>query len=190
MLENDVEKYLKKQGIKGEDLNEAATRAFTIYKKIKEIYERNPNDKNIKQNAEKNGKDVIELIKLELSDKVNSKELRKKAAQAFTEKRKGSLKQLIRLREDRKQKVASGELKPPVKKSRVTKVKESFIRILKLMPSEDQKVIDQSEQLLRKCATELFKINGMNKIQTIIKELEIVGDKKSPKVDEKATKAA
>ena len=90
----------------------------------------------------------------------------------------------------RKQKVASGELKPPVKKSRVTKVKESFIRILKLMPSEDQKVIDQSEQLLRKCATELFKINGMNKIQTIIKELEIVGDKKSPKVDEKATKAA
>mgnify|MGYP003680778207 FL=1 len=58
------------------------------------------------------------------------------------------------------------------------------------MPSEDQKVIDQSEQLLRKCATELFKINGMNKIQTIIKELEIVGDKKSPKVDEKATKAA
>ncbi len=204
MLENDVEKYLKKHGIKEGDLNEMAIRAFTIYKKIKLIHERNPNDLTIKQNVEKNGKDVIDLISRELKDKVNSPSLRKKAAEAFTKKRKGSLKQLkksekavgeleqcrIRLREDRKQKVASGEIKAPVKKSRVTKVKESLVRILKLMPSEDQQVIDQSEQLLRKCATELFRINGLNKVHTVIKELQVVGDKKSPKQPEKVTKAA
>jgi hypothetical protein len=204
MLKNDVEKYLKANGIKEGDLNETATRAFTIYKKIKAIHERNPDDQIMKQNAEKNGNDVIELIKRELSDKTNSPELRKKAAKAITKKRQGSLKQLkksekavgeleqcrVKLREDRKQKLASGEIKSPVRKSRVTKVKESFTRILKLMPSEDQKVIDQSEQLLRKCATELFKINEMNKIQVVVKELEIVGDKKSPKKQKETSKAA
>ena len=204
MLENDAEKYLKTNGINEGDLNEMATRAFTIYKKIKAIYERNPNDPTMKQNAENNGKDVIALIAKELKDKVKSPNLRKKAAQAFSQQRNKSLKQLkksekvvgeleqcrIKLKEDRKQKLASGEIKAPVRKSRVTKVKESFTRILKLMPSEDQKVIDESEQLLRKCATELFKINGLNKIQTIIKELEIVGDKKSPKPEKKTNKAA
>jgi len=204
MLENDAEKYLKKNGINESDLNETATRALTIYRKIHAIHERNPDDKIMKQNAEKNGKDVIELIKLELRDKVNSPNLRKQAAKAITKKRQGSLKQLkksekavgeleqcrIKLREDRKQKVASGEIKAPVRKSRVTKVKESFTRILKLMPSEDQKVIDESEQLLRKCATALFKINGLNKIQSVISELGIVGDKKSPKKEKETSKAA
>jgi len=204
MLENDAEKYLKKNGIKEGDLNEMATRAFTIFKKIKAIYERNPNDPTTKQNAEKNGKDVIALISKELKDKVKSPNLRKKAAKAIGNQRSNSLKQLkksekavgeleqckIRLREDRKQKLASGEIKAPVRKSRVTKVKESFTRILKLMPSEDEKVINQSEQLLRKCATELFKINEMNKIQVVIKELEVVSDKKSPKDEKKTDKAA
>jgi hypothetical protein len=57
------------------------------------------------------------------------------------------------------------------------------------MPGTDEKVIEQSEKLLRKCATELFKLNGMNKIQLIVKELEEVGDKKSGK-EEKKAKAA
>jgi hypothetical protein len=203
MLKNDVEKYLNKHGIQEEDLNEVAKKALAVYKKIKAIYERNPDNPIMKENAEGNGEDVIKLISTELKDKSNAPEIRKKAAKAFSEMRKKSLKQVkknekaldeleqcrIKLRKDRKRKLESGEIKPPKKKSRATKVKESFSRILKLMPGTDEKVIEQSEKLLRKCATELFKLNGMNKIQLIVKELEEVGDKKSGK-EEKKAKAA
>lgn len=204
MLKNDVEKYLKKHGIKEKDLNEMARKALMVYQKIKAIAERNPDNEVMKDNAERNGKDVIALITKELGDKSNAPDLRKKVAKAFTQKRKKSLKQVkksekaldeleqcrIKLREDRKKKVESGEIKPPKKKSRVTKVKESFTRILKLMPRKDDKVIHQSEQLLRKCATELFKINGLNKVQLIVKELEELSDKKIGTEGKQPTKAA
>jgi len=204
MIENDVEKYLKKHGIKEKDLNEVAKKALQVYQKIKAIYERNPDNPIMKENTERNGKEVIALITEELKDKTKSPALRKKAATAFSKMRSKSLKQVkksekamdelelcrVKLKEDRKRKVESGEIKAPKKKSRVTKVKESFTRILKLMPSTDEKVIEKSEQLLRKCATELFKINGLNRVQVVTKELEEISDKKSGKEDNKSAKAA
>lgn len=204
MLKNDVEAYLKKHGIKEGDLNELAQKAITVFKKVKALYEKHPENEMMQKSAEQNGRDAIDLVTKELKDKTNSPKIRKQAAKAFTEIRKKSLKQVkkvdkaideleqcrLKLKEDRKKKVESGEIKPPKKKSRVTKVKESFTRILKLMPSEDGKVIEKSEQLLRKCATELFEINGLNKVQVVVKELEVVGDKKSGADVKKSPKAA
>ncbi len=202
MLKNDVEKYLKKHGIEEKDLNEVATKALEVYRKVRAIYDRNPDNPIMKENVEQSGKDAIKVIEMELKEK-GVPQARKKRANTLISKRKKSLKQVkksekaldelelcrIKLKEDRKKKLESGEIKPPKKKSRVTKVKESFTRILKLMPSEDEKIIEKSEQLLRKCAIELFKLNGLNRIESVVKELEEVGDKKSGE-DKKPAKAA
>lgn len=199
MEKHDVEAYLKGKGIEAADLTGKAREAFEVYRASKELYEEDTTDNSIKIQFLQTAKVAIVVIEEMLKDKSKATTARKKVAQkkvtqrtksmAVVEEAKGKAVDLEfckqQIRAEKKRKLECGEIKAPKKKTRVTKVKESFARILKLMPSEEPKDIEASEEALRACARKLFKINGMNQLEFVEKELEAVKDKRTPETKEK-----
>ena len=199
MEKHDVEAYLKGKGIEAADLTGKAKEAFEVYQTSKELYEEDTSDNGIKIQFQQTALTAIVVIEEMLKDKTKATTARKKVAQKKVTQRSKSIavvkeaKEKVadlefckqQIRDERKRKLESGEIKPPKKKTRVTKVKESFARILKLMPSEEPKDIEASEDALRECARKLFKINGMNQLEFVEKELEEVKEKRTPEKKEK-----
>lgn len=199
MEKHDVEAYLKGKGIEAADLTGKAKEAFELYQASKELYEEDTSDNSIKVQFLQTAKTAIVVIEEMLKDKTKASTVRKKVAEKKVNQRSKSMvvveeaKEKVvdlefckqQIRDEKKRKLESGEIKPPKKKTRVTKVKESFARILKLMPSEEPKDIEASEEALRECARKLFKINGMNQLEFVEKELEEIKDKRTPEKKEK-----
>ena len=94
------------------------------------------------------------------------------------------------IREDRKQKLASGEIKKAKKKTRTTKMMELFTKILKLCPSDDPKVINEAEKEMKSFARKMFKLYGLTRIEAYAKAIEETMNKKQNQIDKEERKAA
>lgn len=184
-MEKEIEEYLKKEGIKESDLTELAKMAIATNKKMQAFAKQHPDEKWLKEKLKSNTEEVIAIIQREIKNKETAKEIRQKLAENKRKKRSKSLK-VVKKTKQTIQKLKNQQSEGKQEKgspalnstSRVAKVKEAFGSILKLMPGDDPKVIKKSEQLLKKCASELFKINKLNRIRSVNKELKEAAEEK------------
>lgn len=183
-IKNDPYALLKKEGVAKNLLSDIAKDALVEYDGLIEELKDFPTDKNLLDTAEKIGKVTIEVLQEEIEgmrlqqeqkeEDTNKKKQRELQSKAILEKSEKSIDYLseckAKLREERKHKLETGEIKTPVKKKLTTKLKEILQRIPGLMPpglKSDKQKIEATEKALRKFLFELKKIWGMNKIKMI-----------------------
>lgn len=188
MIKNDPYKLLEKEGVAKKVLSERSLEALSIYDETLEGLKEFPDDKTMKDMAEQIGDTAIELlkediatIKDELSDKAEQqqkKQLKKAQSKKIVEKSEKTMDYLAecrrKLRDERKQKMASGEIKKPVKRKLTTKLKDNMKKIANMMPKaikEDPNKVEQTEKAVQKFLGDLKRIWGMNKIKPIEDEL-------------------
>ena len=203
MIKHNPYKLLDKEGVVKNALSDRAKEALSIYDETLEGLKEFPKDKTLKEMAEKIGKAAIELLKEEigalkgeLSEKAKEKEksqLQKAQSKKIVQKSEVALDYLAecrrKLKEERKQKLAAGEIKKPVKRRLTTRLKENMSKIIGMMPKaikEDPKKIERTEKAIQKFLSELKRIWGMNRIKPIEDELK----EKFTKLKEKAEKTA
>lgn len=188
MLKNNPYELLKKEKISKNLLDERARKALSIFDDTLDDLKEYPDDKKIKKEAEAIGKEIVELvkediarIKEELHDEVEEsakKETRKVQSKKVVEKAEKVLNDLEicrqKLREDRKQKVESGEIKPPKKRTITTRLRQELLKTAGMIPKNlkgDTDVIQRTQKALLNFLTELKSIWGLNKIKPIQDEL-------------------
>jgi len=184
MIKNDPYKLLEKEGVAKRLLNDRSKEALSIYDETLDGLKEFPDDKTMKEMAEQIGKTAIGLlaediaaIKEQLADKVEEEKkqkLKKAQSRQIVEKSEKAMDYLAecrrKLREDRAKKMATGEIKKPVKKQLTTRLKDNMKQIVTLMPraiKEDPKKTEQTEKAIQKFLHELKRIWGMNKIKPI-----------------------
>ena len=203
----DFDQYLKKEGVKKEQLNEQAIRAITAYEGIKKLQEKHPKDEDFKKKVEVAQSKAKEWVDKSLKEVKSTTEERKTKAQSKRAKRSESMKVVSKtkdvklnleecraaIREERKRKVESGEIKPPKKKTRTTLIQELCVRLLKLCPSDDPKDVEAAEKEIMAFARKLMKLYGLTKIQPIEKKVAEAAEKlkkTEEKEEKKSAKAA
>lgn len=200
MIKNDPYVLLKESGVARKLLSDKAKEALSIYDETIEGLKEFPNDKSLKDMAEQIGKAALEVleqdieqIKKDIKDDETTKEkkrVQKAQSKKIVEKADKTMDYLAecrtKLREDRKRKIASGEIKAPVKKKLTTKLKEAMKKIIGMMPKavqKDEQKITRTEHAVQIFLSELKCIWGMNKIKPIEDELK----EKFDDLKEKAT---
>jgi hypothetical protein len=201
---NDLRGYLENEGVTPAQLSEKAKKAIDIFYKMKQISDRHPDNKDMISNANKTRDAAMKILegevkKINTTTKARKSEATEKSAQRskslriveVTSEVKSNLDECRKvIREDRKKKMESGEIKAPKKKMRTTKMMELFDRVLKLCPSEDAKVIAEAEEELKSVAKKMFKLYGFNRIESVVKTLEETSKKKQEKVSKEGKAAA
>ncbi len=188
MIKNDPYKILKQSAVAKNLLSDKTKEALEIYDETIEGLTEFPKDKSLKEMAEKIGKAAIEVlsedidqIKSDLKDEVSEtekKRIQKAQSKKVVEKADKTMDYLTecrtKLREERKRKQESGEIKAPVKKKLTTKLKDNMKKIIVMMPKsvkEDEKKITRTEHAVQIFLSDLKCIWGMNKIKPIEQEL-------------------
>ena len=170
--------------------------------------------KGFKDAVEQMGGIAIEMIEEEFLSKreahkrreedAEKKQQRNIQSKEILEKSERSIDYLLecrmKLKEERKHKIESGEIKPPVKKKLTTKIRELLSRVAGMMPhplKDDSEKIEATEKAVKRFLMELKKIWGINKIKQVQEGIEEKFDKlreaaerKEEKQDEKEKKAA
>ncbi|MBQ21699.1 MAG: hypothetical protein CMD31_13170 [Flavobacteriales bacterium] len=202
MIKNDPYALLNESGVAKNLLSDKAKEALSIYDETLEGIKEFPEDKALKDMAKQIGKAAVELlqediekIKAEINDDEKTKEkkrVQKAQSKKIVEKADKTMDYLkecrIKLREDRKRKIAAGEIKAPVKKKLTTKLKEAMKKIIGMMPKaaqQDEQKIIRTEQAMQIFLSELKCIWGMNKIKPIADELKEKFDGLKEKVSTK-----
>lgn len=187
-IKNNPYELLQKEGISNKLLSERSVRALEIYDETYALLNEFKNSKEMRENVEKAGKTTIEVlqedidrIKTELkneSEETEKKEIKKAQSKKIIEKSTLVLDDLSecreRLKEDRKKKLESGEIKKPKKKTLVTRLRIELLKTATLIPKnlkEDLSVIQRTQKALLNFLNELKSIWGMNKIKPIQDEL-------------------
>ena len=200
MIKNDPYALLKESGVAKNLLSDKAKEALSIYDETLQGLKEFPNDKSLKEMAEQIGKAALEVleddvakINAELKDEVKEtekKRVQKAQSKKIVEKADKTMDYLaecrIKLREERKRKVAAGEIKAPVKRKLTTKLKETMKKLIGMMPKtvqKDEQKIVRTEYAVQIFLSELKCIWGMNKIKPIEDELK----EKFDALKEKAT---
>ncbi|HEY9084057.1 MAG TPA: hypothetical protein VIN73_12035 [Vicingaceae bacterium] len=188
MIKNDPYALLKESAIAKNLLSDKAKEALSIYDETLEGLKEFPDDKSLKEMAEQIGKAALEVleddiakISAELKDEVKEtekKRVRKAQSKKIAEKADKTMDFLaecrIKLKEERKRKIAAGEIKAPVKRKLTTKLKETMKKIIGMMPKtvqQDEQKIVRTEHAVQIFLSELKCIWGMNKIKPIEDEL-------------------
>lgn len=199
MIKNNPYELLEKEGIAKKLLREAGQRSLQLFDKAQKIHEEFPGNKEIASQAEKMGelaldrvKKEIELIKAGLKEEKeesSKKELKKAQSKKIIEKAEKVMDDLQlcrqRLREDRKKKIESGEIKPPKKKTLVTKLRQELLKTATLIPEklkDDSDVIERTRKAVLTFLTELKSIWGLNRIKPLQDEIK----EKFKKLEEQA----
>lgn len=187
-LKNNPYDLLEKEKISKKLLSERVLKGLSIFDETLADMEQFPNDKKLKKEAEEIGKETIELVKEDIErikeethDEIEEnakKETRKVQSKKVVDKAEQVLDDLAmcrqRLREDRQRKIESGEIKPPKKKTLVTKLRQDLGKFANLIPKnlkEDADTIERTQKAIMKFLTELKDIWGLNKIKSIQDEL-------------------
>mgnify|MGYP000103167545 CR=1 FL=1 len=191
-MKNDAEEYLKKEGIAEDKLGTISQKALHVFKQLKALHLKDPGNEAIKEKAEQSGLNTIQIIQRESPPTPNKGEEAKKEkpqkskADQVKEETPKVLDKLekckILIKEERKRKIASGEIKAPKKTTRYTKIKNAFVRILKLMPSENTKELKGSYNQLLAAAQSVFKLHGLKQAHLIEKELREVYQSRLKKI--------
>ena len=187
-IKNNPHELLEREDIAKNMLSEKALISLSLFDKAKVLYEKRPTSKEFKENVEKAGKITSEVIKPEISrirnelkneiEETEKKEIKKVQSKKLVEKSEKVLDDLaicrLKLKEDRKRKIENGEIKPPKKKTLVTKLRQELIRTATLIPKnlkEDNSVIQRTEKAVLNFLNDLKNIWGLNKIKTIQDEI-------------------
>lgn len=188
MIKNNPYELLEKEGISKNLLSETGLKSLQLFDKAKKIYEEFPKSKEVASQTEKMGelsidrlKKEIEIIKASMIDEkeeATKKDLKKSQSKKMIEKAEKVLDDLQlcrqRLREDRKRKIESGEIKPPKKKTLVAKLRQELIKTATLIPQklkDDSDVIQRTQKAVLNFLNELKSIWGLNKIKPIQDEI-------------------
>lgn len=188
MIKNDPYRILKEEKIAKKLLGEHVMTALKEYDETLEELKEFSSEKSLMEIAEQIGavavdlvKEDIERIKKGLNDDVEKKqeqEVRKAQSKKVKQKVLKDLDYLAEcrrnLREERKRKIESGEIKAPVKKRLSTKLKERLQNVVRLIPKEvleDKNKIDQIEKATLEYLSKLKQILGMNSVKPIEKAL-------------------
>lgn len=187
-FKNNPYELLDKEDISKKMLSEKALLSLGLFDKAKMLYEKRPASKEFQENVETAGKITSEVIKKEIArikvelknevEEAEKKEIKKVQSKKIVEKSEKVLDDLEicrqKLREDRKQKVESGEIKPPKKRTITTKLRQELVKTAGMIPKNlkgDTKVIQRTQKALLNFLTELKSIWGLNKIKPIQDEL-------------------
>lgn len=187
-LKNDPYKVLEAEKISKKLLSDRALKALSIFDETLADLDQFPDDKKLKNEAEEIGKETVELIKEEIAriqvetkdeiEEASKKEVKKVQSKKIIEKSEQVLDDLAlcrkRLKDDRQQKIESGEISKPKKKLLSTKLREDLMKIVNLIPKnlkEDAEVLERTQKALLKFLNELKEIWGLNKIKPIQDEL-------------------
>ena len=201
---NDLRGYLEDEGVTPAQLSEKAKKAIDIYYKMKLISDRHPDNKDMINNANKTRDVAMKILEKEVKKIKSTTSERKSKATEKRAQRSESLKVVKEtseikssldecrkvIREDRKKKLNSGEIKAPVKKTRTTKMMELLDKVLKLCPTEDPKIIAKAEEELTSLAKRMFKLYGLNRIDSVVKALEETSKKKQDQAIKEERKEA
>lgn len=200
-LKNNPYDLLEKEKISKKLLSDRVLKGLSIFDETLADMEQFPTDKKLKKEAEEIGKETIELVKEDIErikeethdeiEENSKKETRKVQSKKVVEKAENVLDDLTlcrqRLREDRQQKIESGEIQPPKKKTLATKLRQELVKTATLIPKnlkEDSTVIQRTQKAVLNFLNELKSIWGLNKIKPIqdeikekFKKLELAAEK-------------
>ena len=206
-IKNNPYELLEKEGIAKSLLSDVLKEALSIYDATLEQLKDFPSNKNLRDMADEVGKEAISLLRDEIEEMrlaqqtkeedQQKKQQRKLQSREIAEKTERTIDYLyecrMKLREERRHKLETGEIKPPVKKTLITRLKESLSKIPGLMPKaakDDKEKIEATEKALRKFLLELKKIWGLNKIKPIQDGIGEKIDKLKESVEKKEEKEA
>lgn len=187
-LKNNPYDLLENEKISRNLLSDRVLKGLSIFDETLADLEQFPTDKKLKKEAEEIGKETVELVKEDIErikeethneiEENSQKETRKVQSKKVVEKAEKVLDDLAmcrqRLKEDRKQKIESGEIKPPKKKTLVTKLRQELVKTATLIPKnlkEDSEVIQRTQKAVLNFLNELKNIWGLNKIKAIQDEI-------------------
>lgn len=182
--QNNPYVLLETEGISKSVLSEKAVKMLELYDRATRVSVNMPKSKELQAQAEKAGdlacsviRQDLERIKKELKNdvedfekkttlKAQSRKIIQKSEQVFDDLALCREK----LKKDRKQKMESGEIAAPKKKTLVTKLRGDLSRIVGLIPAklkENTDVIERTEKAVLKFLSELKDIWGMTRVKAI-----------------------
>lgn len=200
-LKNNPYDLLEKENISKKLLSDRVLKGLSIFDETLTDMKQFPSDKKLKKEAEEIGKETIELVKEDIErikeethdeiEENSKKETRKVQSKKVVEKAEKVLDDLamcrLKLKEDRKRKIETGEIQPPKKKTLVTKLRQELVKTATLIPKnlkEDNTVIQRTQKAVLNFLNELKSIWGLNKIKPIqdeikekFKKLELLAEK-------------
>lgn len=200
-LKNNPYDLLEKEKISKKLLSDRVLKGLSIFDETLADMEQFPSDKKLKKEAEEIGKETIELVKEDIErikeethdeiEENSKKETRKVQSKKVVEKAEKVLDDLamcrLKLKEDRKRKIETGEIQPPKKKTLVTKLRQELVKTATLIPKnlkDDNTVIQRTQKAVLNFLNELKSIWGLNKIKPIqdeikekFKKLELLAEK-------------
>ncbi len=179
---------LKKEGIAKSLLSGKSKKVLEIYDKSKGFYDKRPDNEGVAANFETTAEKVFKIIEEDIhrikKEAIAEQEKRKDTAEQKALSKKVLEKTAVilddlalcrqRLREDRKAKIASGEIKTPKKKTILEKLRMDLIQISILIPEKlrgNKKIMQATEKAILNFLHELKKIWSLNKVKIIEDEL-------------------
>lgn len=187
-LHNNPHALLQKEGISEKMLSADALHFLQLFDKAEAMAKKRPAAEALQKSAERaaeivNGilqKDMIR-INAELKNEVEETEkkvIKKAQSKKIVEKSSAVLDDLSlcreKLKEERKRKLASGEIPPRKKKTLVTKLRGELLKTVSLIPKnlkEDASVLERTQKAILKFLQDLKSIWGLNKIKPIEEEV-------------------
>jgi len=188
MIANNPHAHLKKLGIAPSLLSAAGTRALFLFDKANKFHEDHPDNKSMQESAMAVAAHAVAqmnkeagLIKKTNVDQVadtEKKEMLKIQSKKIAEKSNATIDHLTNcrkmLKEERKRKIAAGEIKAPKKKNLVMKLRSELGRMANLIPEKlktNPKIVEKTRLAVLKFLTELKNLWGMDKIKPIEDEI-------------------
>lgn len=201
-IKDNPNDLLDKEEISKTMLSEKAIKSLELFNKANMLYEKRPTSKEFQEQAERAAKITSDVIRKEIAriksevkneeEEKEKKEIKKVQSKKIVEKSEKVLDDLAfcrqKLKEDRQRKIENGEIKPPKKKTLVTKLRQELVRTATLIPKnlkEDTDVIQRTQKAVLNFLNELKGIWGLNKIKPIQDEIK----EKFKKLEEKAEAA-
>lgn len=202
-IKNNPYDLLEAENISQKMLSEKALKSLGLFDKANKLYEKHPNSKDFKENAEKAGTlaskvitEDVTSVKSLLRNEAKEEEkkiIKKIQSKKMVEKSEKVLDDLAicrqKLKEDRRHKMESGEILPPKKKTLVTRLRQELLKTATLIPNklkEDSDVIQRTQKAVLNFLNELKGIWGLNKIKPIEEQIK----DKFKKMAERAEKEA
>ena len=199
-MKNNPYELLKAEEINKSTLSSDVKKLLEYFDRAKAIAERNPKSKELSVTAEKAGKICIDALKKEIpqiksqwvnqAEEDKKQEMKKSQSKAIVKKSEVVLDDLTlcrkKLKEDRQQKIASGEIKPLKKKTLITKLKDELLRFAKFIPEKlrtDSNALKKTEKATQDYLGKLKLIWGLNKIEPIADALKAQFEKLEEKAD-------
>jgi len=199
-VKNNPYGLLQKEGISQKLLGEKSVRTLEVYDKAFALLNKHANSKEMRESVEKAGKITIGVLNEDIQrirqeskneiEEAEKKQIKKIQSKKIIEKSDVVFDDLLecrkRLKEDRKNKIDSGEIKPRTKKTLVMKLRQELVKTATLIPKnlkEDLSVIQRTQKAVLKFLNELKSIWGMNKVKPIQDELK----EKFKKLEDDAT---